>query len=420
MSTYKKPDYMDEITKPFDVRTAMEEASCCLLCYDAPCSRACPAGTDPGSFIMSLRFRNEKGAAETIRTANPLGGVCARVCPYDRLCEEACSRCGIDKPIQIGRLQRYAADLEAVYGMNVMETGKSIHKKVACIGAGPASLACAAILAQNGVDVTIYEKKARAGGLLSYGILPSRLPQSVVDHEIALIEKLGVTIRCGVTIGRDIAIEEIRKNYDALFIGTGLDRAKSLDIPGSGLKGVTSALDFLADMKEADGKGTVGRHVVVIGGGDVAMDAACTAALLGAQATIVYRRTLEEAPANTKEIAFAQSLGISFLFRFRPEEITGDGTKAEGLRAVGVGHDSVITLQADQVILAIGQEAADDLALPLERDGRKLIAAQNGATSIPGIFAGGDIVNGGKTVVQAVAEGKLAAHSILQYMEGEK
>ena len=242
----------------------------------------------------------------------------------------------------------------------------------------------------------------------------------MVDHEIALIEKLGVTIRCGVTIGRDIAIEEIRKNYDALFIGTDLDRAKSLDIPGSGLKGVTSALDFLADMKEADGKGTVGRHVVVIGGGDVAMDAACTAALLGAQATIVYRRTLEEAPANTKEIAFAQSLGVSFLFRFRPEEITGDGTKAEGLRAVGVGHDSVITLQADQVILAIGQEAADDLALPLERDGRKLIAAQNGATSIPGIFAGGDIVNGGKTVVQAVAEGKLAAHSILQYMEGEK
>ena len=394
----------------------MEEAARCLLCHDAPCSKACPAGTDPASFIMSLRFRNEKGAAETIRSANPLGGVCARVCPYDKLCEEACSRCGIDRPIEIGRLQAYAADQETIYGMAVMEPGESIGKSAACIGAGPASLSCAAFLVQNGVDVTVYEKKEKAGGLLTYGILPSRLSQESVDKDLAHLEKLGIRFVFGKEIGKDISFAELREKYDAVFIGTGLGAAKGLDIPGADLKGVVSALDFLEEARRTGGHPSVGKNVVVIGGGDVAMDAACTAALLGARTTIVYRRTLEEAPANTREVEFTQSLGVGFVLQFLPEKIEGKDGAAAFLHAVGRDGESRLTLKADQVILAIGQENGCDLQAGIDMDEKKLIRTENGETSIEGVFAGGDVTNGGKTVVQAVADGKMAAFSMLSYL----
>lgn len=416
MSMRKMPDYREEVVKPYDGRTAMEEASRCLLCHDAPCSKACPAGTDPGSFIMSLRFRNDKGAAETIRKNNPLGGICARVCPYDRLCEEACSRCGIDKPIEIGRLQRYAADQEAVFGMKVMEKAEPNGKKVACIGSGPASLACAAMLAQEGVSVTVYEKKPKAGGLLTYGIIPSRLPQDIVDQEIARVTELGVELRCGCEVGKDISFEELQKEYDAVFVGTGLGGSKKLGIPGEELDGVVDALDFLAEAR-VDGKTLeAGERVLVIGGGDVAMDAASTAALQGARVTVVYRRTLAEAPANTKEVEFTQSLGVGFLFQTRPEEILGENGKVKGLKAVGVDHASSCQLAADKVILAIGQSAEPIPVPALAVNEKQLIPAENGKTNLAGVFAGGDIVNGGKTVVQAVAEGKTAAEEILTYL----
>lgn len=416
MSLRKKPAYLKEAVLPFDSRTAMEEAARCLLCHDAPCSKACPAGTDPASFIMSLRFRNEKGAAETIRSANPLGGVCARVCPYDRLCEEACSRCGIDRPIEIGRLQGYAADQESVYGMTVMEPAARIGRSAACIGAGPASLSCAAFLAQNGVDVTIYEQKEKAGGLLTYGILPARLSQETVDRELAHFETLGIRFVFGKEVGKDVSLSDLRREYDAVFIGTGLGAAKALDIPGADLKGVVSALDFLEEARRTDGHPAVGKNVVVIGGGDVAMDAASTAALLGARTTIVYRRTLEEAPANTREIEFTQSLGVGFALQFRPESIEGRDGAAALLHAVGTDGESRLTLKADQVILAIGQENACDLGEGIAVDEKKLIRTENGKTSVEGIFAGGDVTNGGKTVVQAVADGKMAAFSMLNYL----
>lgn len=421
MSIKKIPAYLEEAVKPFDSRTAMEEASRCLLCHDAPCSKACPAGTDPASFIMSLRFRNIKGAAETIRTANPLGGVCGRVCPYDKLCEQACSRCGIDKPIQIGRLQSFAADQESLFGMKVLTAPEQKTGKAACIGAGPASLSCAAVLAQAGVDVTIYEKMPKAGGLLAYGIIPSRLPNSVVAEEIRHIEDLGVKFCFNTTIGKDLSFDDLKaRGYDAIFIGAGLSQAKTLDIPGAKLDGVVSALDFLARAKDADGKISVGERVVVIGGGDVAMDAAATAALLGAKTTIVYRRTLAEAPANVDEIEFTQSLGVGFVFQFRPDEIVGETGKVTALKAVGTDGVSTLTLKADQVILAIGQACGDEPLSDAARSEKKLILAENGATNIPGVFAGGDIVNGGKTVVQAVADGKIAAASMLKYMGGVK
>lgn len=421
MSIQELPAYLEEAVKPYDSRTAMEEASRCLLCHDAPCSKACPAGTDPASFIMSLRFRNIKGAAETIRTENPLGGTCGRVCPYDKLCEQACSRCGIDKPIQIGRLQSFATDQEALFGMKILEAPEKKIGKAACIGAGPASLACAAVLAQAGVEVTVYEKKPKAGGLLTYGIIPSRLPGEVVAQELRHIEDLGVKFVYNTTIGQDLSFDDLRtRSFDAIFIGTGLDQSKMLDIPGVKLDGVIGALDFLARAKDADGKISVGERVVVVGGGDVAMDAAATAALLGAKTTIVYRRTLAEAPANKKELEFTQALGVGFALQFRPVEIIGENGKVAAFKAIGTDGVSSLTLKADQVILAVGQECGSAGLSAAARTEKNLIIAENGATNVPGIFAGGDIVNGGKTVVQAVAEGKAAAAGMLQFMGGVK
>ncbi|MGI6778607.1 MAG: FAD-dependent oxidoreductase [Acetivibrionales bacterium] len=422
MSIKTKPDYLEEVIKPYNSRTAMEEASRCLLCHDAPCSKACPASTDPAKFIRSLRFRNIKGAAETIRSANPLGGICARVCPYDKLCEEACSRCGIDKPIQIGRLQSFATDQETLFNMKIMEAPAEKIGKAACIGAGPASLTCAAVLAQNGVEVTIFEKKSKAGGLMTYGIIPSRLPNEVVEQEIKHIEDLGVKFVFNTTVGKDITLEQLKEQgFQAFFIGIGLCKPKMPELPGIELDGVTNALTFLAEAKEERGNINPGENVIVIGGGDVAMDAAATARLLGANVTVVYRRTLEEAPANINEIEFTQSLGVAFSFRFRPKEILGENGKVTAFRAEGTDGVSELLLKADKVIFAIGQENDCVDTFPgVVLNEKSLIIVDNGVTSVPGIFAAGDVVNGGQTVVQAVAEAKAAALKMLQYIGGAK
>jgi dihydropyrimidine dehydrogenase (NAD+) subunit PreT len=422
MSTKTKPAYLEEVIKPFNSRTAMEEASRCLLCHDAPCSKACPASTDPAKFIRSLRFRNIKGAAETIRNANPLGGACARVCPYDKLCEEACSRCGIDKPIQIGRLQSFATDQEALFGMKVMESPEKKIGKAACIGAGPASLTCAAVLAQNGVDVTIFEKSPKAGGLLTYGIIPSRLSNETVAQEIKHIEDLGVKFVFNTTVGKDISLEQLKgQGFQAFFIGTGLCKPKMPELPGIELDGVTNALTFLAEAKEQRGNINTGENVIVIGGGDVAMDAAATARLLGANVTVVYRRTLEEAPANITEIEFTQSLGVAFSFRFRPKEILGENGKVTAFKAEGTDGVSQLLIKADKIIFAIGQENDSiDVVPGIALNEKNLIVADDGMTNVPGIFAAGDVVNGGRTVVHAVAEAKAAALNMLQYIGGAK
>ena len=211
MSKVVKGPYLADSVAGFTPRTAMEEAARCLLCHDAPCSKGCPAGTDPAKFIRSIRFRNVKGAAETIRENNILGGTCAHVCPYNRLCEEACSRCGIDKPIQIGLLQRYAVEQEEALGMQILKApAEKKAAKVACIGAGPASLACAAKLAQEGYEVTIFEAEAKAGGVLTYGIPEFRLPKDgVVQPEIENVKSLGVHIETNVIVGKSVTVDEL-------------------------------------------------------------------------------------------------------------------------------------------------------------------------------------------------------------------
>lgn len=401
MSKILKLAYGMEKSEGFNYRLAMEEASRCLLCEDAPCSKGCPAGTDPAKFIRSLRFKNIKGAAETIRENNPLGGSCAWVCPYDRMCEEECSRCGIDKPIQIGKIQRYLVEEEQAISAKFVSAGEKIGKKVALIGAGPASLACARELALAGVDTTIFEKQAKAGGVLRYGITPTRLPDRVVDFDIELIKELGVKFE----FGKEIKFEDIPKlksEYDAVFVGVGLWDSKNVAVEGSDLKGVESAIEFLFKARTGEIK-ELPERVIVIGGGDVAMDCATTARQLGAEkACICYRRTIEEAPANIEEISFVREMGIPIYTGFAPEKICGENGHVTSLVAKGMKDDNEMTLKADMVVFAIGQDQVEDY---------KSFVAGNG------VFTGGDALHGvGITVVESVNEGKEAAYQILDYI----
>jgi len=413
LSKVVKANYTAEAVAGFTHRTAMEEAGRCLLCHDAPCSQGCPAGTDPAKFIRSIRFRNIKGAAETIRENNILGGSCARVCPYDRLCEEACSRCGIDKPIEIGKLQRYAIEQEELFGMQTLEAPADKKGNVACVGAGPASLAAAAELAKAGYNVTIIEREAKAGGVLTYGIVPSRLPQAVVDHDIAQVEGLGVKFE----FNKEATAADL-DGYDAVFVGAGLWGANLPGIEGIDKKGVYAAVDFLKEARTTGESYNPGKRVLVVGGGDVAVDCAVTAKLLGAEdVKIVYRRTLEEAPGNMNEFQYALSLGIGITTGMAPAAITG-GDAVEAVEFKGFRDEAAkLTLSADTIVFATGQTAEDMTKVaPVKVTAKGTIEAENGVAGDK-YFAAGDIVNGGKTVVEAVAAGKVAAAEMIAYLE---
>ena len=415
MSKVVKANYTAEAVAGFTHRTAMEEAARCLLCHDAPCSKGCPAGTDPAKFIRSIRFRNDRGAAETIRENNILGGTCARVCPYDRLCEEACSRCGIDKPIEIGKLQRYAIEQEEAYGMKTLSAPEKKVGNVACVGAGPASLAAAAELAKAGYNVTILEREAKAGGVLTYGIVPSRLPQAVVDHDIAQVEGLGVKFQ----FNTEVKAADLDA-YDAVFVGAGLWADNLPKIDGIELDGVYAAVDFLKEARTKAEGFNPGKKVLVVGGGDVAVDCAESAKLLGAEdVKIVYRRTLEEAPGNMTEFHYALSLGIGMTTGMAPAAVKGNG-KVEAVEFKGFRDEAAeLTLSADTIVFATGQKAEDMAAVAGVKLTEKGTIAANeaGETDVEKIFAAGDIVNGGKTVVEAVAAGKAAAASMIAYLE---
>jgi dihydropyrimidine dehydrogenase (NAD+) subunit PreT len=398
-------------------RTAMEEAARCLLCHDAPCSIGCPAGTDPAKFIRSIRFRNPKGAAETIRENNVLGGVCAIVCPYDRLCQEACGRSGIDRPIEIGKLQRYAIEQEKDFNMKpLISSDERKPEKIACIGAGPASLAAAAQLSVAGYQVTVFEKEEKAGGTLTYGIAFSRLPQEIIDYDIEHIKRLGVEFRFNKTIDN---LDELYKlGFNAVFIGTGLRGSVLPEIPGNELSGVFTAVDFLKKARIERENFTFGDKVVVIGGGDVAVDCAVSAKLLGASdVRIVYRRTIEEAPAEMNEFQYALSLGIGIITNMSPVELKG-GTSLESVAFDGRDQKSGLKLAADAVVFATGQKAEciNDKNLKLTEKGYIEVDG-NFNTGIPGVFAAGDIANSGGTVVEAVRDGKNAATSIINWLE---
>lgn len=424
-----------EVERTLLPHQAMAEAARCLFCHDAPCVKGCPVGIDIPGFIKRIKTRNYPGAIKIIREANVLGGVCARVCPSAEQCEKNCSSSGLSEPIAIAALQRFVTDMEAAKGIKLPPQAESTGKKVAVIGSGPAGLSAAAELTRLGYSVTIYEAAHRPGGVMAYGIPPYRLPFIVLDQEIRpILER--VELKAGCMVGKDISLEDLKKDFAAVFIGCGLGEPVALNIPGEELPGVVNAQDFLAAVNHAVENGcekpTVGKRVAVLGGGNVAIDAACTAKRLGAeQVMVIYRRSEAEMPAWKSEVAFAREEGIEFRFLETPVAVLGNSV-VSGLRLIRMAlgepdesgrrrpvpvAGSEFELAADMVIKALGQNAKPAFGLATDKKGL-LLVNEEGQTSDPAVFAGGDAVNGGLTVVRAVAEGRRAAQGIDKYLRG--
>jgi len=390
-------------------QAAVTEANRCLFCFDAPCAGACPTHIDVPRFIKKIATGNAFGAAETILSANVLGLSCSRVCPVQVLCEGACVYHNINhQPITIGLLQRHA--MEHFYSSAGKLPYKTVAnaKKVACIGAGPASLACAAELRKHGLEVTIFDKRPQPGGLNTYGVAQYKFTPTDSAREVELIRATGVEFRSGVSVGETLSIEDLERDFDAIFIGIGLGLTQPLGIPGEKLSHVVNALDFIAAYKTAQPM-HVGHSVAVIGGGNTAIDAAVAAKYLGGtHVSILYRRAEANMSAFSFEYEHARHAGVNFIWNARPINFTEHSVEC----------DNGIVVPAQTIILAIGQsrllETLSQIRTIQLRNGQVVVNPATGQTADPKYFAGGDCVNGGREVVDAAAEGKRAAQGILQ------
>lgn len=424
---------------PFDAVGALTEANRCLFCFDAPCTQACPTHIDVPRFIKKIATDNLEGSARTILDANILGASCARACPVEVLCEGACVFHHLNKqPIQIGRLQRYAMDWLHASGAPLPFTaGADTGKHVALLGAGPASLACAAELRRRGVRATIFEARPLPGGLNSYGIAEYKLPLAESLREIDLLAQLGVEFRFNATVN-EAMMAELVGQHDAVFVGIGLGAIHQLGIAGEDSKGVTNALDWIADYKSGKLTSSPPR-VAVIGAGNTAIDAAIAAVRLGAkEVTMLYRRGPHQMSAFRFEYEHARTEGVRFLWHVQPVSVRRSvwQHRVESLElqdlvqtedgSLVAAHGSTYKVPVDCVILAIGQAThsaflADDQhtgwSLDIQR-GRILVDSATGQTSIPGVFAGGDCTNGGREVVDAVADGKRAGIALAAWLAG--
>jgi len=398
----------------------------CYFCHDAPCMTACPTSIDIPMFIRQIATGNPTGSAKTIFDQNILGGMCARVCPTEQLCEEACVRnTAEERPVEIGRLQRYATDLAIENGRQFYTPAPSSGRKVAVVGAGPAGLACAHRLAMHGHAVTIYDVRPKAGGLNEYGIAAYKTPENFAQAEVDYILSIGnIEVLNGQMLGRDFTLAELQAQFDAIFLGTGLGNVNMLTIPGADSNGIVDAVEFIANLRQAEAKSdvAVGRDVVVIGGGMTAIDAAVQAKLLGAEnVTICYRRGKEHMNASDFEQDLAASKGVTIRHWLQPKEIAHHGghvasitfeyTHLENGLMKGTGHTAEI--KADHILVAIGQKLDPQGQDSLAMQGGKIAIDDEGRTSIPGIWAGGDCAFGGQDLtVSAVAMGRDAAESI--------
>jgi dihydropyrimidine dehydrogenase (NAD+) subunit PreT len=402
-----------DLHPPFDRQAAIPEANRCLYCFDAPCTTACPTHIDVPRFIKKIASGNLAGSARTILDANILGASCARACPVDVLCEGACVMHRYNKqPIQIARLQRFAMDSLHASGAPLpfaaaADTGRS----VALIGAGPASLACAAELRRRGIGATIYDAHPLPGGLNTYGVAEYKLPLVESLREIEMLSQLGVQFHFDTRVDAQ-KLAELERNYDAIFLGIGLGAGHELGIPGEDLPGVTNALDLIAGYKSGE-RTQVPSRVAVIGAGNTAIDAAIASVRLGASDVhIIYRRGPEQMSAFSFEYEHARLEGVKFLWNTQLTRIFG----GEAVQAVELTGS--ITLPVDMLVLAIGQAAQTGVSDKVQREhGRILIDRATGQTSNPKYFSGGDCTNGGREVVDAVADGKRAGIGIAAWLE---
>ncbi|WP_065329283.1 NAD(P)-dependent oxidoreductase [Tritonibacter mobilis] len=413
-----------DLHAPFDAHEAAVAADRCYFCFDAPCMTACPTSIDIPQFIREIQGGHAESAAKTILEQNILGGMCARVCPTETLCEEVCVReVAEGKPVEIGRLQRYATDMLMERDVHPFTRATATGKRVAVVGAGPAGLAAAHRLAMHGHEVTVYEAKAKAGGLNEFGIAAYKSTNDFAAREVEwLLQIGGITIEYGRGLGMGLTLEGLQSDFDAVFLSVGLQGVNALRADGEDKDGVRDAVDFIAELRQAEDLTAlpVGRNVVVIGGGMTAVDAAVQSKLLGAEnVTIAYRRGRDAMGASRFEQDLAASKGVKLMFNVMPKAIHGNGSAVEveleytdvvDGRVTGTGE--TVRLAADQVMKAIGQTLeGQPEALALE--GRKIKVSETGRTSVSGVWAGGDCASGGDDLtVTAVAEGRDAAEDI--------
>jgi dihydropyrimidine dehydrogenase (NAD+) subunit PreT len=429
-----------DINPPLTEGQALEEGSRCLFCHDAPCIKACPTEIDVPQFIRQILTGNLRGSARTILEANILGHSCARVCPTSVLCEGACVlNVQGKKPVEIGKLQRYAVDPVIAAGTTLFQPGANNGYRVALIGAGPASLSCAAELGKRGYETVIFDANPQPGGLDTYGIAAYKMRAQDVEKEVSMVRALGVEIRSGTTIGRDINLPQLERDFDVIFIGIGLGATDDLHIPGEELEGCRDALSFIEETKSKNFSDVqIARRIAVIGGGNTAIDVVTAARRLGAEEVyMVYRRGPEEMSAFDYEYELAKKDTVTFVWQALPVRVIDDGhgrvAALECVRTEKVPKDaggrssfvpvpgSEFRLEVGMVVKALGQKRKTDFLQQIEKlelkNGCVAVDAATMQTTNPKYFAGGDCVNGGGEVVDAVAHGKKAAAGIHQALE---
>jgi glutamate synthase (NADPH/NADH) small chain len=440
----------NEVALGYSEEQALEEANRCLQCVKPQCVTGCPVEVPIPEFIKCLREKKYAEGITTIKTKNALPAVCGRVCPQEEQCQVKCVLGKIGEPVSIGRLERYLADWERDHGFQLPDKPKPTGKKVAVVGAGPAGLTAAADLIKRGHEVTMFEALHLPGGVLIYGIPEFRLPKAIVRNEVAYIQKLGVDLRLGNLVGRIHTIPELMKSgYDAVFIGSGAGLPQFMGLPGENLGGIYSANEFLIRVNlmkgykfpEYDTPLRLGKHVVVIGGGNVAMDCARCSMRLGAEVCLLYRRSREELPARQEEIENAEEEGLVCKFLAAPLRFNGDEkgwVKSMECQAMELGppdasgrrrpvpiKGSEFTMEVDTVIIAIGQTPNPIIQRTTEglvADPRRgtIVVDENGKTSIEGVYAGGDVATGAATVISAMGMGKNAAKAMHEYLMNKK